>query len=238
MKKIIGLLLLILILFTSTLALADNEIVLPAGLEFGMSISEATAVSGYTKKTANEGTEEKSEMVAIGFNEATYLSGEATIGGFPATVTVYFHDNRLTQIRYLFKYVNRSGSDKGDSPEIVTSYNDVESALESQYGASLNSKDATHEFAIRGASFEYEYKSSDGKTTFSIWAPIKKVSVRTIDLSDGGCVYIDNYMQGWTKSQTPGTILNNAYRQYHFLTYTYYDFQLQNDDNKTNSVGF
>ena len=50
MKKIIGMLLMITILFSTTIlilpsraAIAENEISLPNGLQFGMSLSEATA---------------------------------------------------------------------------------------------------------------------------------------------------------------------------------------------------
>ena len=90
MKKIVGLVLLVVMLMTNMAAFAENEIALPAGLEFGMSIDEAVAISGFKKSEASYWWADQIDR--MGFSEKAYISGKATIGGYEADVHCFFDD--------------------------------------------------------------------------------------------------------------------------------------------------
>ena len=87
------------LLFCTVGVLADpivvDEIALPAGMTFGMSIEEAQAVSNYKKDIAAD--TRKIIVDKMGF-ESEYLSGSATVGGNAASVYVYFDQLRRYNI--------------------------------------------------------------------------------------------------------------------------------------------
>lgn len=61
-----------------------------------------------------------------------------------------------------------------------------------------------------------------------------------VNVTDGS-IYIDNYVVDRMNSADTGSIydiLDTYYYQDHYLLYTFYDFQVDSNTEKTDSVGF
>lgn len=225
MKKIIGFLLLVLIVTTSALALADDEIVLPYGLEFGMSYSEALAVSNFQE---GENHADMVRIEALGLNQAAYLiQSEVEIGEYESFLYVYFHDNGVKQLWYS---IGRAIDADGDDV-----YQSIENTLTERHGASLDPENITHEFALHnddsGIALHYIVPRDVAPTenTFRILDS----SVRRVNLSSGGCVYINHYN---TQHEVTAGVYDFILSQ-NLITYTYYDSPFS-DDSDTASADF
>lgn len=237
MKKIIGMLLMITILFSTTIlilpsraAIAENEISLPNGLQFGMSLSEATAVSGY-RQDKNSPIHD-AMMTAMGF-DCDYLYGIATIGGYEASIEIYFENDYLRQIRYNLGGAKRSSSVSDINEEIEASWISVGDALKEKYG---QPQESSHQF--KNSSVTYSFGSGENKR--EEWDYIQSGEEFVVNVN-GGSVYIDNNIVNGSNTADTGSLydlLDTNYYQNHYLTYTFYDFQVDSNTEKSNSVDF
>ena len=258
MKKIIGMILMVVILFSTTIlvlpsraAIAENEINLPNGLQFGMSLSEATAVSGY-RQDSNSSTHD-ALMTAMGF-DCDYLYGDATIGGYAASIEIYFENDYLRQIRYNLGQIRynlgqigfnlgeaKSSSIVSDISSIVSDINEeleaswisVGDALKGKYG---QPQESSHQFKNSSVM----YSSGSGKYKRKEWDYIKSGEEFVVNVN-GGSVYIDNNIVNRSDTADTGSLydfLDTNYYQNHYLTYTFYDFQVDSNTEKSNSVDF
>lgn len=227
MKKIVVLLLLITCLFSGTAS--AEEITLPNGLQFGMDISEAVAVSSYQRSQLTDS--DKTYYKAYGFSFLDdCITQKVVIGGIEAEMLVLFDMSGLRQIRYRFlrEEVDKSQANKpGES--IKNSHKTVEDSLQQKYGDTLDPVQNRHMYMPpvgQYVSWSYTGYIFGVKYDFSYTATALLPTLRIVKMDDGSSVCIDNYV----KAQTNGV-------QYHELTYTYYDFMV-NNNNQTNSIGF
>ena len=237
MKKIIGMILMVVILFSTTIlvlpsraAIAENEINLPNGLQFGMSLSEATAVSGY-RQDSNSSTHD-ALMTAMGF-DCDYLYGFATIGGYAASIEIYFENDYLRQIRYNLGGAKRSSIISDINEELEASWISVGDALKGKYG---QPQESSHRFKNSSVM----YSSGSGKYKRKGWDYIKSGEEFVVNVN-GGSVYIDNNIVNGSDTADTGSLydfLDTNYYQNHYLTYTFYDFQVDSNTEKSNSVDF
>lgn len=237
MKKIIGMILMVVILFSTTIlvlpsraAIAENEINLPNGLQFGMSLSEATAVSGYRQDS--DSSTHDALMTAMGF-DCDYLYGFATIGGYEASIEIYFENDYLRQIRYNLGGAKGSSSASDINEELEASWISVGDALKGKYG---QPQESSHQF--KNSSVMYSFGS--GKYKRKEWDYIQSGEEFVVNIN-GGSVYIDNNIVNRSDTADTGSLydlLDTNYYQNHYLTYTFYDFQVDSNTEKSNSVDF
>lgn len=231
MRKILGLVMsLIVLVAIVSVAVAEDELVLPNGLKFGMSLSEASAVSGYTKGDRSEIHD--AQMAVIGF-DCDYLTGRATIGGHEAWIEVFFENNYLRQIRYNLASVDRKGSDSGVNEKIQASWDSVGDALIEKYG---QPQETSHQF--KNSFVEYSFGSGKNQRKETDYASPKQGFVVNVN---GGSVYIDNYVVERMNSANTGSawdLADTYYYQNHYLLYTFYDFQIDTNTEMNNSVDF
>ena len=126
MKKIVSLVLLVAMMMTSMVAIAESDITLPAGLEFGMSIDKAVAISGFEKSEGSYWW--GAQIEEMGFSEKAYISGTATIGGYEAQVHCFFDDEGLKQVEYKIT-VNPD-----DETTAKAECDKIQASLSSKYG--------------------------------------------------------------------------------------------------------
>lgn len=222
MKKLVSLFLIICILIGSVaFAFAENNITLPGGLAFGMSISEATSVSGYRRDTASDGP--WYEMIkAYGFSDIDMLIGESMIGGLDAYVYAFFDDNKLVQIMYNIQFDN--DEIEASAMESVAS---VSKSLSSKYGECLDKEYSKHLHSPH-SSFDKSVGNDSQLISDS------EIDTWLIKLDNGGSIYIDNYPV--TLIYDNKYMLGVYYR--HLLGYTYYDFQVDTTTPRSNGVDF
>ena len=178
-----------------TVAIADTEIVLPNGLQFGMTLTEAIAISGYGKGDRAPITDAR--LTAMGF-DCDYLVGQASIGGHQASVKVFFDENYLRQIIYILASVDRKGSDSGVSETIEASWVSVGDALKQKYG---QPQETSHQY--KNSFVEYSFYSGNSKRKETDHAYPKEGFV--VNVSDGS-VYIDNYVVNRMNSTDSGSL--------------------------------
>lgn len=226
----------ILIIGTTVSAYAENEITLPAGLEFGMDFSEATAVSQYTPKDASQFEKMESYINARGFGVLNYLKGKAIIGGLDAEVYVFFDENGLKQIEYLLYDEKSSDSNIEESAKEI--FNTVESGLTTAYGVPVPEEVGIHRYT-QPTVFHCDYDDSPYHISRMIFKSDGD-TVRVVNLANGSSVYINNLCGTDSYMTSRGGVTNiiNSYSQtYCRLLYTYYDFQIDTSGN-SNSVDF
>jgi len=219
MKKWISLMLLVMMVF-SVSALAAGEISLPAGLKFGHSLDEAVAISGHDKRNGSAWIAE--QIKAMGFPVAEYLFGNATIGGYEAYASSFFDHSGLKQIEYelLIEQENEATA-KGECEAI-------KQTLTNKYGTCVEKEKSQHQYSPV-SSVNYKNKYVDyrriGFNDLSTWIVL---------LDDGGSVYIDlYYINEWIDETTKYSIKYPVY-----ITYTYYDFQIDTTEEVNTSVDF
>lgn len=239
MKRMLVILLTIVlsIISIAVSACAENEITLPAGLEFGMDFAKATAVSQYSPKDALESKMMESYVNARGFSSYDYLVGEAIIGGLEAEVYVFFDENGLKQIEYLL-YNEKTSNSNAEVESAKEIFNTVESGLTTTYGNPVPEEEGIHQYTQPGL-FYCDYDD----TPYHFSRLIQKSygdTVRIAKLANGGSVYINNLcgVENFMKSSGKITNVVGKYSfAYSRLLYTYYDFQIDSSENST-SVGF
>lgn len=239
MKRMLAILLTIVlsIISIAVSACAENEITLPAGLEFGMDYAEATAVSHYSPQNASESKKMEGYVNARGFSSYDYLVGEATIGGLEAEVYVFFDENGLKQIEYLLydEKLSDSNAEKESAKEI---FNIVESGLTTTYGEPVSEEEGIHQYT-QPIIFNCDYDSAPNHTSRQILKSFGD-TVRIVKLANGGSVYINNLCGVENFLTSSGRVTNIVGRYssaYSRLMYTYYDFQIDSSGNSS-SVGF
>lgn len=233
MKRIISIIV-ILSLLLSSLAIGNcafgEGLVLPSGLEFGMSLSQATAVSGYNKYGLEDTFfEAYFKECNYDFSTEARLQGEATVGELPATVNVFFDGKGLKQVKYSFP-VSENGLSSIVS-DISASYDYVEASLQSKYGNPLDV--TTHKHAYmpvvdKSLYFSWFLSIFGGALTSTESESISntKHTLRSISFSDGSSVYIDHYVE------------ERNGKHDHVLSYTYYDFTVEPNSTTNSTVGF
>ena len=221
MKKIVGLVLLVVMLMTNMAAFAENEIALPAGLEFGMAIDEAVAVSGFKK---NEGSYWWADQVRrMGFSSKAYISGKATIGGYEADVHCFFDDEGLKQVEYKIT-VNPD-----DETTAKAECDKIQASLSSKYGEPVERDKAQHQYSPAGIVsykdnfYDYQRIGFDKNATW------------IVSMEDGGSIYIDQYhINEFLEMKNVSMALSYPL----YITYTYYDFQIDTTSEVNTSVDF
>lgn len=165
MKKIIGIILIITILF-STLAFAEEEFTLHNGTKFGMEPSEVEKIE------AENGLTLEKKVV----DRCSYLYGETKIANCDSTAIQYmFKDNALYQLSYLFD---------GDD-----SYIGIENSLIIKYGETAYSSITGIAFPTVGDVFTpFESYSTEGAAFDR-----RDYSHRLIQISDSEYVFIEHY---------------------------------------------
>lgn len=230
MKKTISIVLLLLIVLSSSIAYAEN-ISLPAGLKFGMSISEAVAVSGFSKSSLPAYLENYIDARDLFFMDEC-ISGEVSIGGLDAQMTALFDLSGLKQVKYSFITGKRTES-SGIDDEIMQNYTFVEDSLQQKYGEGLNPSVNKHMYMpLIDEAMEYPFTYTLFGNRTTTWEKVYSLSptLRLISCEDGSSVYIDHYVQ--VRSDKYGDM------QTHYLTYTYYDFSVDTNVNTNTSIGF
>ena len=238
MKKLLLMILLMVMGITPVSTLAESEITLPAGLEFGMDFAEATAVSHYTPKNAQDYAKMEAYVSGKGFNVYDYLQGTATIGGMDAEVYVFFDEVGLKQIEYQL-YDKKLSDGDPERDEAKESFDAVEAGLTAVYGDPVSEELGTHQYT-QPELFHCDYDSSPLRFLHSIFKSDGH-TVRIVTLSNGGSVYIDNLcgMDQLLCIKEDYQVVDFQSRtgMYNRLIYTYYDFQVDSGSNST-SVGF
>lgn len=238
MKKLLLMALLLTMTVVSASAFAEGEITLPAGLEFGMDFAEATAVSHYTPKNAQDYAKMEAYISGKGFSVYDYLQGEATIGGMDADVYVFFDEAGLKQIEYQL-YDKKLSDGEPERAEAKESFDAVEIGLTAVYGDPVSEEQGTHQYT-QPELFHCDYDSSPLRFLHSIFKSDGHTA-RIATLSTGCSVYIDNLC-----GMDQLLCMNENYQvvdfqsrtgMYNRLIYTYYDFQVDTTSNST-SVGF
>ena len=165
MKKIIGIILIITILF-STLAFAEEEFTLHNGTKFGMEPSEVEKIE------AENGLTLEKKVV----DRCSYLYGETKIANCDSTAIQYmFKDNALYQLSYLFD---------GDD-----SYIGIENSLIIKYGETAYSSITGIAFPTVGDVFTPFESYSTEDAAFDR----RDYSHRLIQISDSEYVFIEHY---------------------------------------------
>lgn len=207
-----------------------EEIALPAGLEFGMSVSEAIAASGYEKRSIKDTFfEAYFDECNYAFSHDAYLLGEATVGEIPASVYVFFDNSGLKQVRYSFKLDADSASEIHSN--ISSQYIYVGENLLSKYGGFLDTKIYKHAYmpvVDRPLYFSWFLSIFDGAYTKTTSESIQNAvhTMHVFSQSNGSSVYIDHYIEVRNDVQT------------HMLSYTYYDFGITQNSTTNSTVGF
>lgn len=221
MKKIVGLVLLVVMLMTNMAAFAENEIALPAGLEFGMSIDEAVAISGFKKSEASYWWADQIDR--MGFSEKAYISGKATIGGYEADVHCFFDDEGLKQVEYKIT-VNPD-----DETTAKAECDKIQASLSSKYGEPVERDKAQHQYSPAGIVsykdnfYDYQRIGFDKNATW------------IVSMEDGGSIYIDQYhINEFLEMKNVSMALSYPL----YITYTYYDFQIDTTSEVNTSVDF
>ena len=219
MKRFVGLLLFAVMMFSMT-ALAENEINLPAGLKFGISLDEGVAVSGYDKRQGSAWVDE--QIKAMGFPVAELIYGQATIGGYEAVVSGFFDLNGLKQVEYELTI------DQTSEETTKAECDKIKQTLINKYGDCAAEANSQHQYSPV-SSVMYKNKYVDyrriGYNNLSTWI---------VPLNDGGSVYIDlYYINEWISETTKYGMKYPLY-----ITYTYYDFQIDTTEEVTTSVDF
>ena len=219
MKKTIGWLLLIALLFNVT-ALAEGEIVLPAGLKFSLSLDEAVAISGYDKRNGTAWV--AVQMQEMGFPVTEYIFGKATIGGYEAYVSGFFDVAGLKQVEY--ELLIDQSSEEAAKAECKK----IAEKLTEKYGACVDEDKAQHQYSPV-SSVMYKNKYVDyrriGFSALNTWM---------VPVNDGGSIYIDlYYITEWIDETMKYSIKYPIY-----ITYTYYDFQVDTTEKISTSVDF
>ncbi len=225
MKRLIGTLLCLVLFITMGTAVAEKgtkDVTLIAGLQFGMTFEEAQKVSGYDAK------EMKSYHIAdyaeFGIVNSHYLQGKGTIGGYSATVKVFFDaDNKLVQVFYGIGAESFDGLPESveDSDVLKSEYAAVEENLQNIYGDTTDRKypvTTRHGFHQMNASIlVFNYSDYD-------------YSARMIPQSDGNSVLIEHVrsLRFHYNGQTIG----------HVMSYTFYDGDYSQAPSGNDSVGF
>ena len=232
-KRIVSIMIMLSIFF-STFAISGyalgEEVVLPSGLKFGMSVSQATAVSGYDKYGLDDTFfEAYFKECSYEFSTEARLQGEATVGELPASVNVFFDDKGLKQVKYTFTVDENSASSVASS--ISSAYEYVETSLQSKYGKALDTTTHKHAympvvdeplyFAWLLSIFGGAYTSTESESINNTMH-----TLRSISFSDGSSVYIDHYVEERNGKQS------------HMLSYTYYDFTVEPNSTTNSTVGF
>lgn len=221
MKKIISFILLTVLLMVSAVAIAENEITLPAGLKFGMSMDEAVATSGFTKSEG--GYWFGAQIEQMGFSNKAYISGKATIGGYEAEVCCYFDDTGLKQIEYKIE------ADLTDENKAKTECDTIQASLASKYGDPVEKDKAKHQYSpaaivtYKNSFYDYQRIGFGENATW------------VVPEEDGGSIYIDQYYIN-EFLEIKNVSIDFKYPLY--LTYTYYDFQVDTTTETNTSVGF
>ncbi len=205
----------------------SGSITLPAGLEFGMSVEEAVAVSGFDKN----GTygREIAMLKARGFDVDTYLSSyDVTIGGKKVIFYAYFTKNGLTQVEYIIESASVDGSrTTGIDPVCKESFEAVEASLTAKYGAPVNESQSKHQFKANFYDFSWNVNSE--KWERSALGNDHCLTTRIVMPDKGGTVYIDDFCEtyAWGKAKDWS---GKTYTDRHVLTYTYYDFTVNTSE--------
>lgn len=219
MKKIVCLVLFVFVLLNCT-ALAENEINLPAGLKFGLSLDESVAISGYDKRQGAAWVAE--QIKKMGFPVEEYIFGQATIGGYEAYVSSFFDHEGLKQVEY--ELLIELGSEDKAKAECQK----VRNALTTKYGDCVGEEKSQHQYSpVSGVNYKNKYVDYRriGFSDLSTWIVL---------LDDGGSVYIDlYYITEWIDETTKYSIKYPMY-----ITYTYYDFQIDSTEVVSTVVDF
>lgn len=210
MKKVLAVLF-ALIIVSAASAYAE-DIVLPAGLKFGMTVDEAVAVSGF--KIYKDKLEIVPQLSAWGFDGDLWLSSQdVSLGGKKVFHTyVFFLGGKLKQISYL---VTQTDNDT-DAHAVHESWLDVENSLQKKYGkADITAKhlyqhkpDAAWGWPINDGFVSIKHEGFENQSTYVV--PQSK-----------GSVYIDNYTVNFRYQSS--IVLNHLK---HFIDYTYYEFDV------------
>lgn len=221
MKKIVSLVLLVAMMMTSMVAIAESDITLPAGLEFGMSIDKAVAISGFEKSEGSYWW--GAQIEEMGFSEKAYISGTATIGGYEAQVHCFFDDEGLKQVEYKIT-VNPD-----DETTAKAECDKIKASLSSKYGEPVERDKAQHQYSPAGIVsykdnfYDYQRIGFDKNATW------------IVSMEDGGSIYIDQYHINEFLEMKNGS-MGFSYPLY--ITYTYYDFQIDTTTETNTSVDF
>ena len=208
-----------------------EELVLPAGLKFGMGIDEAIAVSGL-QKMENNGYR-KTFNDTCGYSFLTeYLQGDVKIGGLDATILVQFDVLGLKQVMYIFPYSEEedNGSVELPSNRQIAEYDFIEQSLQRKYGDKLDTSKHKHAYMapIEPIYFSWPF-SFLGITTWMDEA--EQSAEHTLYLktnSDGSSIYIDHYFSD--------SLEGSSYS--HNMTYTYYDFTIDTNSETDSFIDF
>lgn len=197
MKKIIGIILIITILF-STLAFAEEEFTLHNGTKFGMEPSEVEKIEAENGLTLEIEADENE-----GVHSCFYLHGETKIANCDSTAIWYkFKDDALYQLLYRFD---------GDD-----SYIGIENSLIIKYGETAYSSITGIAFPTVGDIFTPFESYSTGGATYDR----RDYSHRLIQISDSEYVFIEHYILAYLFKPT------NFTQNYHCLRYTAVDAEI------------
>lgn len=234
MKKIISLVLMIAMLLP-VVAHAEGDIQLIAGLEFGMDINQASAVSKY--EIVEEANEWRASFLkdVIGLDNTAYIVGQGTIGGYECCVVGNFDAlGRLVQVMYFFDKEAFEFSVESENSTYRETYSQqykkVETALIAQYAEGAGLEDALNltvgipnVYATDTINF---YKTATHKFFNHEYAQ------RLVSQSDETTVVINHVMM--EREMTYGS---SRSEYAHILVYTYYDFPVGQEE-QSYSVGF
>lgn len=218
MKK--GIILLIALCLLMTAVAGAEEIVLPGGLKFGMSMSEATMVSGFPRQ--NMGPSDAAYYKAYGIPFGEYcLRQNIIINGMNARMSVFFDENGLCQILYEFE--------SGDNA--THSWLAVEDVLQQKYGSSIDPYQNRHMYMPPiDQRIDYSYMIYidlfESPISLHQTASAENLTLRESRATDGSVIFIDNYLE-----------VKDGSLQIHKLTYTFYS-QAPKKNTAPGSFGF
>ena len=215
---------LILMLGTNS-AMAEEKIVLPAGLEFGMRLDEAIAVSGYDKRYAPD-VQNEIEFDTYGYS-FDWLYGKATVAGMDVSVYVYFDEKADEQNLIAVTYALGSEEDANATAQEFAA---LDATLEKTYGAAREIK---HQHMPKA--YQFTRRQSFGNTDKSFSVLILNQYYREYD--DDTCVVIDHcVLREYTNASysTNPPLITYPHR----ITYTHYDFTLSNAAESSPTLSF
>ena len=221
-----------------SIAHAEGDIQLIAGLKFGMKIDQAAAISKFELVEEPALWKESFYKDFVGLTNTSYIFGTGKIGGYDCSVSAHFDAlDRLIQVMYYFECDNPTfyTEDEISRSDHEKRYAEIEKVLTKQYGEGYNIEDAINltiglsDVSSIGAINFYDFY----KHLFTNC----EYSQRLISQSDETTVVIEHTVleRVLIGSQTDRSETETQYA--HILIYTYYDFPVGQEE-QSYSVGF
>lgn len=241
MKKIIGILAIIMLIMTSVTVHAEDEIQLIAGLKFGMDKDRAVSISKYELCVEPVAWQVSFLKNIMGLSNTDYVAGFGEIGGYESTVVGTFDE--FGQLKQVIYFANNESNKQHNNPHTGwfyedntrllaetygTYYEQSEAALSQRYGKG-NGKDDAIDFSVRLTTY------SDNITFYNSTSHqyiAHKYSQRVVNQPDNTTVVIEHAVV--ERILTSGEVDSQFA---HMVIYTYYDFPVGQEEH-SNSIGF